>query len=135
MNILFVENHPLFAETVTRQFLSQHCVTVAPSLSAARQALVDAAFDVLLVDYDLDDGKGDELIKECAQMRLGSAIRRAWGTPCLWQSSDGDRRLITRPGKLCAPARGRGVYLQQDTVRSDSGRHRHGHCRANSDRL
>src|SRR5205814_275626 len=64
MNILFVENHPVFAETVTRQFLSRHCVTVAPSLSAARQALVDAAFDVLLVDYDLDDGKGDELIEE-----------------------------------------------------------------------
>ena len=39
MNILFVENHTMFAATVMRQFLSRHSVTVAPSLSAARRAL------------------------------------------------------------------------------------------------
>src|SRR5881394_1725668 len=64
MNILFVENHAVFAATVIRQFLSQHSVTVMASLSAARQTLADAAFDLLLVDYDLDEGKGDELVKE-----------------------------------------------------------------------
>src|SRR5438094_8575253 len=64
MNILYVENHPAFAATVTRQFLSAHSVTVVPSLATARQALADQAFDVLLVDYDLHDGKGDELVKE-----------------------------------------------------------------------
>jgi atypical dual specificity phosphatase len=64
MNILYVENHAVFAANVIRQFLSQHSVTVAPSLSAARQALETGSFDLLLVDYDLDDGKGDELVKE-----------------------------------------------------------------------
>ncbi len=64
MNILYVENHPVFAETVTRQFLSKHSVTVVASLSSARQALANAVFDLLLVDYDLDDGKGDQLLKE-----------------------------------------------------------------------
>jgi len=43
---------------------AQHSVTVAASLSAARRTLADTAFDLLLVDYDLDDGKGDELVKE-----------------------------------------------------------------------
>jgi atypical dual specificity phosphatase len=64
MKILFVENHAVFAANVIRQFLPQHSVTVEPSLSAARQALEAGSFDLLLVDYDLDDGKGDELVKE-----------------------------------------------------------------------
>jgi len=64
MKILYVENHPVFAATVTSQFLTRHSVTVVPSLRTARQALADEAFDVLLVDYDLDDGKGDDLVRE-----------------------------------------------------------------------
>ena len=64
LRILYVENHAVFAENVISQFLSQHVVTVVPSLSAARRALDAGDFDLLLVDYDLDDGKGDELVKE-----------------------------------------------------------------------
>jgi|ERR1041384_1276032 CheY-like chemotaxis protein len=64
MNVLYVENHAVFAANVIRQFLSHHSVTVAPSLAAARQALETGSFDLLLVDYDLDDGKGDELVRE-----------------------------------------------------------------------
>ena len=64
MKILYVENHAVFAATVIRQFLSKHSVTIAPSLSSARQALDAGCFDLLLVDYDLDDGKGEELVTE-----------------------------------------------------------------------
>ena len=64
MNILYVENHAVFASNVIRQFLSQHAVTVVPSLAAARVALAAGDFQVALVDYDLDDGKGDELVRE-----------------------------------------------------------------------
>ena len=64
MKILYVENHAVFAENVIILFLFDHTVTVAPSLSAARQALERGSFDLLLVDYDLDDGKGDALVKE-----------------------------------------------------------------------
>jgi atypical dual specificity phosphatase len=64
LRILYVENHAVFAENVLSQFLSHHTVTVAPSLSAALQALETRIFDLLLVDYDLDDGKGDALVKE-----------------------------------------------------------------------
>jgi DNA-binding response OmpR family regulator len=64
MNILYVENHAVFADNVIKQFLPRHLVTVVPSLSAARQAIPRGTFDFLLVDYDLDDGKGDELVRE-----------------------------------------------------------------------
>jgi DNA-binding response OmpR family regulator len=64
MRILYVENHSVFAANVIRQFLSQHTVTVAPSLADARRALGAGNFDLLLVDYDLDDGKGDVLVSE-----------------------------------------------------------------------
>ena len=65
MNILYLENHAVFAEQVTRQFLASHRVTVVPSLAAARSALASGAFDLVLSDYDLDDGKGEEFVRGC----------------------------------------------------------------------
>jgi CheY-like chemotaxis protein len=64
MNILYLENHAVFAANVISQFLSRHSVKVAPSLAEARRALAAGGFDLLLADYDLDDGKGDALLKE-----------------------------------------------------------------------
>jgi DNA-binding response OmpR family regulator len=64
MNILWVENHASFARLAGRQFLAAHAITVVPSLAEARAALAANAFDVVLIDYDLDDGKGDELVRE-----------------------------------------------------------------------
>lgn len=71
MNVLWVENHPRFARLAGRQFLGGHAVTVVPSLAGARAALAGAlaggSFDAVLIDFDLDDGKGDELVRElCA---------------------------------------------------------------------
>ena len=65
MKILFVENHAVFAERVTRKFLHAHRVAVVPSLAAARRALASGSFDLILSDYDLDDGKGDTFLREC----------------------------------------------------------------------
>jgi CheY-like chemotaxis protein len=65
VNILYLENHAVFAEQVTRQFLGAHHVTVIPSLAAARNAMVSGGFDLVLSDYDLDDGKGEEFVREC----------------------------------------------------------------------
>ena len=64
MRILLVENHSVFAEHVTKNFLASHSVTVVPSLSAARLKLAAGNYEVLLIDYDLDDGKGDKLVLE-----------------------------------------------------------------------
>jgi DNA-binding response OmpR family regulator len=65
MKILYVENHEVFAAQVCQQFLSAHRVRVVPTLAAARDALGSDNYDLLIVDYDLDDGKGDELVRAC----------------------------------------------------------------------
>lgn len=61
--ILMVEDHEIFARNVIREFLSEHEVTVVSSVEAARREFEDAPFDVLLVDYDLEDDKGDEFVR------------------------------------------------------------------------
>ena len=65
MKILYLENHAVFVEQVTRQFLQEHDVTVVPSIEAAHNAFAINSFDLVLCDYDLDDGKGDEFVCEC----------------------------------------------------------------------
>ena len=65
VNILYLENHAVFAEQVTREFLAAHRVTVVPSLAAARSSLASDTYDLVLSDYDLDDGKGEEFVREC----------------------------------------------------------------------
>ena len=65
VNILYLENHAVFAEQVMRQFLREHRVTVVPSLAAARSTLAAGGFDLVLSDYDLDDGKGEDFVREC----------------------------------------------------------------------
>ena len=65
MRILYIENHAIFAEQVCRQFLSAHAVKVVSSLAAARPLLAACNYDLLIVDYDLDDGKGDEIVRTC----------------------------------------------------------------------
>lgn len=61
MRILFVENHVRFARITRLHFLSDHEVAVVPSLNAAREQLQNSSFDIVLLDFDLDDGKGVEL--------------------------------------------------------------------------
>ena len=73
MKILFVENHPIFAQQAIIHFLSAHQVTVVPSLSIARSSLAATQFNLLLIDYDLDDGKGEELVR--ALREAGNKIR------------------------------------------------------------
>ena len=62
MRLLWVENHAVFARIAGRQFLAAHELIVVPSLAEARAALAAQSFDAVLVDYDLDDGKGTELV-------------------------------------------------------------------------
>jgi PPM family protein phosphatase len=62
VRVLLVENHPVFARTVITAFLSGHVVRICPTISEAVEALTCQPFDAVLVDYDLDDGKGDQLV-------------------------------------------------------------------------
>ncbi len=63
MRILFVENHPEFTASVVQLFLTAHDVEVVPAIASAKEKAQTSDFDVVLVDYDLDDGKGDELVR------------------------------------------------------------------------
>ncbi len=64
MKILFVENHAVFAKIVTETLLNQHTVRIVSTLSKAWALLSQDDYDVVLVDFDLDDGKGDEFVKK-----------------------------------------------------------------------
>jgi len=68
MRLLWVENHAVFARMAGRQFLAAHELTVVPSLFVARDALTTSQFDAVLLDYDLDDGKGAELVAFIRQL-------------------------------------------------------------------
>jgi len=72
MRILFVDNHPEFTDVVTRAFLSKHDVVVVATIAGACGAAQASTFDVALVDYDLDDGKGDDFVR---WVRATSALR------------------------------------------------------------
>jgi len=87
MKILFVENHARFAAATVKAFLALHDVTVVASVAAARGVFDNDNFDVLLVDYDLDDGKGSEFIE---------AIRQKTRVPIIAVSShqEGNHRLL-----------------------------------------
>jgi len=74
MRILWVENHSSFIRVVAGQFLGGRELTIVPSLRAARAAIEAGAFDAALVDYDLDDGKGDEIVLELRRVFPGLAI-------------------------------------------------------------
>ncbi len=50
---------------MTRQFLRGHRVTVIPTIQDAVAALSSSQFDLILSDFDLDDGKGDEFVCKC----------------------------------------------------------------------
>ena len=63
LKILFVENHLTFGEIVRDRFLSEHAVTIVPSIEQAVPQIDEQDYDLILVDYDLDDGKGDQVVR------------------------------------------------------------------------
>jgi CheY-like chemotaxis protein len=72
--LLWVENHAVFVRTAGRQFLAAHDLTVVPSVAGAVAALTTQAFDAVLVDYDLDDGKGSEVVGFARQLPVRPAV-------------------------------------------------------------
>lgn len=72
MKILFVENHPVFAKAVIKEFLADHQVHVVPGIKSAIDFYTSQKCDLVLVDYDLDDGKDCVFISK--QRALGDGI-------------------------------------------------------------
>jgi CheY-like chemotaxis protein len=95
VRILFVENHQAFAEIVVTQFLAEHDVVTVSKVSQARSLAQESRFDAILVDYDLDDGKGSELVES-----LRSAGFR--GIIVAVSSHDDGNRALLRAGANAA---------------------------------
>ncbi|MBL4636802.1 MAG: hypothetical protein JKY56_23325, partial [Kofleriaceae bacterium] len=68
LKILLVENHAVFADMVIQEFLGRHQVILVATIYEAKRALRETLFDVLLIDYDLDDGKGVEVVLEATRL-------------------------------------------------------------------
>jgi DNA-binding response OmpR family regulator len=97
MKILLVENHQAFTSVVVPTFLSEHEVTIVPSCSSARAVFSPGAFDVVLVDYDLDDAKGDTLVRWVSSQR---------GPPVIAISShDSGNDALVRAGAIAVCAK------------------------------
>lgn len=64
MKILFVENNHIFAKIVIDEFLPKYDVTVVSEIRKALAELDQKYYDIVLADYDLDDGKGTELVNK-----------------------------------------------------------------------
>jgi len=62
--ILWIENNARFLQAVRGLFLTSHAATVVGDIADARRLMVERVFDIVLLDYDLDDGKGDELLPD-----------------------------------------------------------------------
>lgn len=69
MKILYVENSLFFAAYACQELLAAHVVQVVPTVAEARHALRANDYDLVIVDYDLDDGKGDEFVSACRLLR------------------------------------------------------------------
>jgi len=74
VRILLVENHQTFAEIVATQFLTEHEVVILSKVSEALSRLRESTFDAILVDYDLDDGKGSELVEWLRGSGFGGVV-------------------------------------------------------------
>lgn len=79
------------------EFLSDHDVRVATTVTAALDALDADPFDAVLVDYDLDDGKGDTFVR-----RLRDRGNR---TPLIAISArdEGNQRILVAGADAACP--------------------------------
>ena len=75
MRILFAENHLVFAETVTAEFLLDDDVVIAPSAKQAFECFTEGhPFDAVLVDFDLDGGSGTDLVARLRESEYDGLI-------------------------------------------------------------
>ena len=73
VRLLFVENDAVFGRVVVQEFLAEHDVTIVATIADALR-VVDEPFDAVLVDYDLDDGKGTAVVNALRRRGFGGRI-------------------------------------------------------------
>jgi DNA-binding NarL/FixJ family response regulator len=70
---LFVENHEVFARTVFEYILADHEVTHVTTVAGAK-ATMSQDFDAALVDDDLPNGKGVDVVRALRAMHVRGSI-------------------------------------------------------------
>jgi DNA-binding NarL/FixJ family response regulator len=105
VRILFVENHETFARTVTEAFLPDQDVVLVSTLAEARRVVAARQdFDAILVDYDLPDGKGTDILAHLQAQRFRGRI------VAVSSHGDGNRALIASGAHAtCAKQDSRGI--------------------------
>jgi DNA-binding response OmpR family regulator len=99
MRLLLVENHATFAATVSAAFLAEHEVVVVGSVLNALDLVRQDAFDAALVDFDLDDTKGDVFVRRVRRMG------RALPIVAISARDDGNQALLTAGANaICSKA-------------------------------
>lgn len=130
MRILLVENQPVFAEMVATTFLADHHVQIVPSIRAAIDAITRSRLDVALVDYDLDDGKGDELV------RWAKSSAKHLALIAISAREDGNAALLVAGADAaCSKWQFSGIQHVLHRVRPDGGQNCFRWRLARSDRL
>ena len=115
MRILFVENHSVFAETVITEFLHGYGVTLVGTCAEA-QAVELKSFDAVLVDYDLDDGKGDAVVRRLRESGFQGPI------VAVSSHDDGNAALLTAGASVaCKKSRFREVPALLQQLLADLG--------------
>ena len=100
VRILFVENHRTFARTVMEAFLPDQDVLLVGTIAEARQAVAARQdFDAVLVDYDLPDGKGTEVVLYLLAERFRGRI------VAVSAHQDGNRALESSGAHATCPKR------------------------------
>jgi DNA-binding response OmpR family regulator len=113
VRILFVENHAEFTASVVRLFLAAHDVDVVPAIASAKEKVQTSNYDAVLVDYDLDDGKGDELV------RWLRTTRGHWKIVAVSARDTGNEALMSAGADVvCSKLR----FSQIETVLQELGR-------------
>ena len=62
MKLLLVENNEAFSRAVSREFLTEYEIETATTVEKAISIFNSSVVEIALIDYDLDDGKGDEVV-------------------------------------------------------------------------
>lgn len=122
MRLLLLENQAAFAATVSATFLAEHEIVVVGSVLNALDLLRQQAFDAALVDFDLDDTKGDVFVRRVREMG------RALPIVAISARADGNQALLSAGADAtCAKANFRYVAdaLGQAMARAKTVADRH----------
>lgn len=119
MKILFLENNATFAQTVIEEFLQTHDVVLLPSVHEGIACYRRGWFDVILVDFDLDDAKGDTFVRHVRSQGDSVPLIAVSARP-----HGNDALIEAGADAVCHKADFRGISKVLDAFRTAQNTHR-----------